>query len=127
DGFDVEKVARYGPREVERLLGDAGIVRNRLKIASAIQNAKAFLAVQKEFGSFDKYSWSFIGGRTIQNRWRSMAEVPARTAESDALRKDLKRRGVKFVGSTSTYAQMQVTGMGNDLLVSSPRHSGLGG
>src|ERR1043166_6925842 len=81
DGFDVEKVARYGTRDVARLLGDAGIVRNRLKIAAAIQNAKAFLAVQEEFGSFDKYAWGFVGGRTIQNCWRSMSEVPARTAE----------------------------------------------
>src|SRR5438067_2434949 len=98
DWFDAEKVARYGTRDVERLLGDAGIVRNRLKVAAAILNAKAFLAVQEEFGSFDKYAWSFVNGRTIQNRWRSMADVPARTAESDALSKDLKRRGFKFVG-----------------------------
>src|SRR5438067_13233044 len=127
DGFDAEKVARYGARDVARLLGDAGIVRNRLKIAAAIQNAKAFLAVQEEFGSFDKYAWSFVGGRTIQNRWRSMAEVPARTAESDAWSRDLQRRGFKFVGSTIIYAHMQASGMVNDHFVTCPRHAELGG
>src|ERR1043166_4472455 len=125
DGFDVEKVARYGKRDVARLLSDAGIVRNRLKIAAAIQNAKALLAVQEEFGSFDKYAWSFVDGRTIQNRWRSLSEIPARTAESDAWSKDLKHRGFKFVGSTIIYAHMQATGMVNDHLVSCPRHAEL--
>lgn len=125
DGFDPEKVARYGERDAARLLGDAGIVRNRLKVAAAIQNAKAFLAVQEEFGSFDRYSWNFVGGRPIQNEWRTMAELPARSAESDALSADLKRRGFKFVGPTIIYAHMQATGMVNDHLVSCPRHAEL--
>src|SRR5437899_2902774 len=96
--FRPEKVARYTARDVERLLGDDSIVRNRLKIAAAIHNAKAFLAVRKEFGTFDAYLWSFVGGKPIQNRWRRMADVPARTAESDAMSRDLLRRGFKFVG-----------------------------
>src|SRR6266513_4258237 len=100
DGFRAEKIARYGARDMKRLLGDAGIVRNRLKIAATIQNAKAFLAVQKEFGSFDAYLWSFVGGKTKQNRWRRLVQVPARTPESDAMSRDLVRRGFKFVGST---------------------------
>jgi DNA-3-methyladenine glycosylase I len=125
DGFDPRKVARYGPRDVERLLGNPGIVRNRLKIAAAIQNAKAFLAVQEEFGTFDRYSWNFVGGQTIQNRWRAMSDVPARTAESDALSNDLRKRGFKFVGSTICYAHMQATGMVNDHLVTCPRHAQL--
>ena len=127
DEFRAEKIARYGPRDVKRLLADAGIVRNRLKIAAAIQNAKAFLAVQKEFGSFDAYLWSFVGGRPKQNRWRRMAQVPARTSESDAMSRDLSRRGFKFVGSTICYALMQATGMVNDHLVSCTRHTELGG
>jgi len=127
DGFRAEKIARYGPRDVKRLLADAGIVRNRLKIAAAIQNAKAFLAVQKEFGSFNAYLWSFVGGRPKQNRWRRMAQVPARTSESDAMSRDLSRRGFKFVGSTICYALMQATGMVNDHLVSCTRHAELGG
>lgn len=117
DGFDAVRVARYGDRKVQQLLADPGIVRNRLKIASTIQNAKAFLAVQKEFGSFDAYIWQFTGGKPIVNKWRSMKDVPARTAESDALSKDLLRRGFKFVGSTICYAMMQATGMVNDHLV----------
>jgi DNA-3-methyladenine glycosylase I len=127
DGFRAEKIARYGPRDVKRLLADAGIVRNRLKIAAAIQNAKAFLAVQKEFGSFNAYLWSFVGGRPKQNRWRRMAQVPARTSESDAMSRDLSRRGFKFVGSTICYALMQATGMVNDHLVSCTRRAELGG
>jgi DNA-3-methyladenine glycosylase I len=123
DGFRAEKIARYGAREVKRLLSDPGIVRNRLKIAATIQNAKAFLAVQKEFGSFDAYLWSFVGGKPIQNRWRRPAEVLARSAESDAMSRDLLRRGFKFVGSTICYALMQATGMVNDHLVNCPRHS----
>jgi DNA-3-methyladenine glycosylase I len=122
DGFDVEKISRYGPRKVAALLADAGIVRNRLKIAATIANAKAFLAVQREFGSFDRYVWSFVGGRPIVNRRREMKEVPARTAESDALSKDLLRRGFKFVGTTICYAFMQATGMVNDHLVTCHRH-----
>jgi DNA-3-methyladenine glycosylase I len=127
DGFRAEKIAHYGARDVKRLLGDAGIVRNRLKIAATIQNAKAFLAVREELGSFDAYLWSFVGGKPKQNRWRRMANVPARTAESDAMSRDLLRRGFKFVGSTICYALMQATGMVNDHLVACPRHAELGG
>ena len=127
DGFRPEKIARYGARDVKRLLGDAGIVRNRLKIAAAIENAKAFLTVRKEFGTFDAYLWSFVGGKPIQNRWQRMADVPARTAESDAMSRDLQRRGFKFVGSTICYALMQATGLVNDHLVTCPRHAQLGG
>src|SRR6266705_2311260 len=127
DGFRAEKIARYGARDVKRLLGDAGIVRNRLKIAATIQNAKMFRAVRKEFDSFDAYLWSFVGGTPIQNRWQTMADVPARTAESDAMSRDLLRRGFKFVGSTICYALMQAVGMVNDHLVTCPRHAGLGG
>ena len=123
DGFRPEKIARYGARDVKRLLGDAGIVRNRLKIAAAIGNARMFLAVRKEFGTFDKYLWSFVAGKPIQNRWRRMADVPARTAQSDAMSRDLQRRGFKFVGSTICYALMQATGMVNDHLVTCPRHA----
>ena len=125
--FRAEKIARYGRRDVQRLLRDAGIVRNRLKIAATIQNAKAFLAVQTEMESFDAYLWSFVGGKPKQNRWRSMAQVPARTAESDAMSRDLLQRGFKFVGSTICYALMQATGMVNDHLVTCPRHGELGG
>jgi DNA-3-methyladenine glycosylase I len=126
DGFRAEKIARYAPRDVKRLLADSGIVRNRLKIAAAIQNAKAFLSVRKEFGSFDTYLWSFVGGKPKQNRWLRMAQVPARTPESDAMSRDLSRRGFKFVGSTICYALMQATGMVNDHLVSCSRHAQLG-
>jgi DNA-3-methyladenine glycosylase I len=114
DGFDAEKIARYDLRKTQRLLRDDGIVRNRLKIASAIQNAKAFLAVQKEFGSFDRYIWQFVGGKPRINSWRLGKKLPARTAESDAMSKDLKKRGFNFVGSTICYAFMQATGMVND-------------
>ncbi len=124
-GFDPQVVARYGAREVTRLMGDAGIVRNRAKIESTIGNARAFLAVQEEFGSFDRYAWRFVDGKPIQNRWRTLAQLPARTAESDAFSKDLKQRGFKFVGSTIIYAHMQATGMVNDHLVSCPRHADL--
>jgi DNA-3-methyladenine glycosylase I len=127
DGFRPEKVARYTPRDVQRLLRNAGIVRNRLKIAAAIQNAKVFLLVQKEFKTFDAYLWNFVGDKPIQNRWQKMAEVPARTVESDAMSRDLLRRGFKFVGSTICYALMQATGMVNDHLVTCPRHAELGG
>jgi len=127
DGFRPEKIARYDTRDVKRLLGDAGIVRNRLKIVAAIENAKTFLAVRKEFGAFDAYLWSFVGGKPIQNRWRRMVDVPARTAESDAMSRDLQRRGFKFVGSTICYALMQATGMVNDHLVTCPRHAQVGG
>ena len=125
DGFRAAKIARYGTRDVKRLLGDDGIVRNRLKIAATIENAKAFLALREET-TFDAYLWSFVGGKPKQNRWRSMAEVPARTAESDAMSRDLLRRGFKFAGSTICYALMQATGMVNDHLVTCPRYAELG-
>jgi len=127
DRFRPEKIARYNKRDVQRLLHNDGIVRNRLKIAAAIENAKNFLAVRKEFGTFDTYIWSFVGGAAIQNRWRTLADVPARTAESDAMSRDLLRRGFKFVGSTICYAFMQATGMVNDHLVTCPRYTELGG
>jgi DNA-3-methyladenine glycosylase I len=114
DGFDPKKVARYDQRKVAKLLADAGIVRNKLKIAAAIQNAKAFLKVQDEFGSFDRYIWQFIGGKPKVNQWESLRQLPARTPESDAMSKDLLRRGFKFVGSTICYAFMQAVGMVND-------------
>jgi DNA-3-methyladenine glycosylase I len=117
DNFDARKIARYGARKVKALLADPGIVRNRLKIAAAITNAQAFLEVQREFGTFDSYVWKFVGGRRIRKRRRSMADVPARSAESDALAKDLKKRGFRFVGSTICYAFLQATGMVNDHLV----------
>jgi DNA-3-methyladenine glycosylase I len=127
DGFRPEKVARYSARDVHRLLRDPEIVRNRSKIAAAIQNAKMFLAVRKEFGSFDAYLWSFVGGKPIQNRWQRMSEIPARTADSDAMSRDPLRRGFKFAGSTICYAFMQATGMVNDHLATCPRHAELGG
>jgi len=123
DNFDVKKIARYDARKAAALLADPGIVRNRLKIAATIQNAKAFLAVQKEFGSFDRYLWAFVGGRPIVNRLRTLRDVAVRTPESDALSKDLLARGFKFVGSTICYAFMQANGMVNDHLVSCPRHA----
>jgi DNA-3-methyladenine glycosylase I len=123
DGFDPEKVARYGPRKVAQLLADPGIVRNRLKIEAAIHNAKAFLAVQEAFGSFDAYAWRFVGGRPIQNAHKSLKDVPAKTKESDALSKDLVARGFKFVGSTICYAHMQATGMVNDHTTACFRHA----
>src|SRR5438128_3939193 len=107
DGFDPRKVARYDRRRVAKLLEDEGIVRNRLKIESAVSNAKAFLAVQEEFGSFDKYMWRFVGGKPKLNRRASMSQIPARTPESDAMSEDLKKRGFRFVGSTICYAHMQ--------------------
>jgi DNA-3-methyladenine glycosylase I len=114
DRFDPSKVARYDARKVRSLLADAGIVRNRLKIAAAIQNAKAFLAVQKEFGSFDAYIWQFVDGRPKKNAWRTLKDIPAQTPESVAMSKDLIRRGFRFVGPTICYAHMQATGMVND-------------
>ena len=120
--FDPARVAEFGDREVTRLLADAGIVRNRLKINSAIGNAKAFLAVQKEFGSFDDYIWRFVNGRPRINKWRALKQVPARTIESDAMSKDLIGRGFKFVGSTICYAMMQATGMVNDHMVVCARY-----
>ena len=114
DHFDLARIARYDQRKVKQLLADPGIVRNRLKIAAAIQNAKAFLAVQKEFGSFDAFIWQFVGGRPRKNSRRAMSEIPARTPESDAMSRELLKRGFKFVGSTICYAFMQAVGMVND-------------
>ena len=114
DGFDPKKIARYSSKKLDTLLGDPGIIRNRLKIASAVKNAKAFLRVQREFGSFDAYIWQFVGGKSVRNRWRSHKQAPARTAQSDAMSKELKRRGFSFVGSTICYAFMQAMGLVND-------------
>jgi DNA-3-methyladenine glycosylase I len=114
DHFDAKKIARYDKRKVRGLLKDAGIVRNRLKIASTISNAQAFLEVQKEFGSFDRYIWQFVGGKPRKNDWKASQRPPARTVESDAMSKDLKARGFRFVGTTICYAFMQATGMVND-------------
>ena len=114
DNFDARKIARYNAAKVRRLLKDPGIVRNRLKIRASILNARAFLEIQKEFGRFDRYIWQFTGGKPIQNRRRSMKQVPAHTRESDVMSQDLKRRGFKFVGSTICYAFMQAVGMVND-------------
>jgi DNA-3-methyladenine glycosylase I len=126
-GFDLEKVARFGACEAARLLSDPGIVRNRAKIQAAILNARACLAVQEEFGSLDAYLWRFVDGRPLQNRWRTMRQVPATSAVSDALSKDLKSRGFKFVGSTILYAFMQAVGMVNDHTVDCFRWRELGG
>jgi DNA-3-methyladenine glycosylase I len=117
DGFEVEKVALYDKKKVRELLKDAGIIRNRLKIAATISNAQAFLKVQEEFGSFDKYIWQFVGGKPKQNAWKAHKHLPAKTAESDAMSKDLQKRGFRFAGSTICYAFMQATGMVNDHLV----------
>jgi len=123
DGFNPERVARYPRRKMQSLLRNPGIVRNRLKIASAVENAKAFLNIQKEFGSFDRYIWQFTGGKPRVNAWRSGDRVPASTAESDAMSKDLKKRGFNFVGSTICYAFMQAVGMVNDHRVDCFRHA----
>jgi DNA-3-methyladenine glycosylase I len=125
DNFDAEKIARYGDKQTARLLANEGIIRNRLKIAATIQNAKSFLKVREEFGSFDKYLWRFVDGRPVVNRRKSMQEVPARTEISDALSKDLLKRGFKFIGSTICYANMQAVGMVNDHLVTCFRHKEL--
>jgi DNA-3-methyladenine glycosylase I len=121
-GFDPEKIARFGKRDVTRLMKDAGIVRNRLKIESAIGNAQAFLDFSEKVGSFSKHLWSFVGGKPMQNNIASHGKVPATSAESDALSKDLKKRGFRFVGSTIIYAHMQATGMVNDHLTTCFRH-----
>ena len=115
--FDPEKVARYSQARIDKLTADPGIIRNRAKIMAAVRNARAFLVVQEEFGSFDAYAWQFVGGRTRQNRWSSQRAIPATTAESDAFSRDLKRRGFGFVGSTVMYAHMQAVGIVNDHLV----------
>lgn len=122
ENFDPEKVAHFTPKRVEKLLNDPGIIRNRLKITAAITNAQRFLEVQEEFGSFDDYIWRFVDGRPIQNRITRMKEIPATSRESDALSKDLKQRGFKFVGSTIIYAHMQAVGMVNDHLTTCFRH-----
>ncbi|MFL5243954.1 MAG: DNA-3-methyladenine glycosylase I [Gemmataceae bacterium] len=123
DEFDPAVVARYGKRKVEALLADAGIIRNRLKVAAAVQNAKAFLTVQEEFGRFDDYVWRFVDGKPKLNRWHESSQVPAATPESDALSKDLKKRGFTFVGTTICYAFMQAVGMVNDHLTACFRYS----
>ncbi len=115
--FDPRRIARYDTRRVERLLANDGIIRNRLKIESTIKNARAFLSVQKEFGTFDRYIWGFVDGRPIRNGWARLKDIPAHTSQSDAMSKDLKRRDFSFVGSTICYAFMQATGMVNDHLV----------
>ncbi|WP_040949273.1 DNA-3-methyladenine glycosylase I [Gorillibacterium massiliense] len=124
-GFDPVLLASYGEKEAEVLLQNAGIIRNRLKILSVFKNAAAFLNIQKEFGSFDRYLWSFVGDKPIVNHWQTLAEVPAKTALSDALSKDLKKRGFSFVGSTIIYAYMQATGMVNDHLTNCFCHPSL--
>ena len=122
DRFDARKIAKFDSKKVRQLLTDEGIVRNKLKVAAAIGNAKAFLAVQKEFGSFDKYIWQFVGGKPIRNSPRTLKDIPAKTAESDAMSKDLKKRGFKFVGSTICYAFMQACGLVNDHTTQCWRH-----
>jgi DNA-3-methyladenine glycosylase I len=126
DNFDVERIARYDATDVARLLADPGIVRNRLKVASAIGNARATLAVREEFGGLDAYFWRFVDGKPIQNVWTDLSQLPARTALSDTISRDLKKRGFKFVGSTIVYAHMQATGMVNDHLVDCFRHREVG-
>lgn len=125
DDFDVQRIARYGTNKIELLLLDAGIVRNRLKVQSAVINAQKFIEVQREFGSFAEFIWRFVDGKTRQNNWHSIVEVPASTPESDAMSKELKRRGFKFVGTTICYAFMQATGMVNDHTVDCFRYGEL--
>jgi DNA-3-methyladenine glycosylase I len=122
-GFDPDKVARFGARDIRRLLNDVGIIRNRQKIEAAVKNAKAWRALRTSEGSFDRYIWGFTGGRTIVNRWTSIRQVPARTRESDAMSEDLRRRGFSFVGSTICYAYMQAAGLVNDHLLGCFRHA----
>ena len=120
--FDPVKVARFSEKKIETLIQNPSIIRNRLKITSAVSNARAFLAIQKEYGSFDTYIWAFVGGKPLQNRWKAMADIPATSPESDALSKDLKQRGLKFVGSTIMYAHLQAAGLVNDHLLSCFRY-----
>ncbi len=122
DNFDPRKVARYDDGKIEQLLQDPGIIRNRLKVQSAVRNAKAFLSVVEEFGTFDTYIWQFVNQRTIHNSWKSLSELPARTPESDAMSRDMKKKGFNFVGSTICYAYMQAAGMVNDHTVDCFRH-----
>ncbi len=123
DNFDADKIAKYDSKNIEKLLSNQGIIRNRLKIMATIQNAKAFLTVKREFGSFDNYIWQFVGGKPKQNKWRSLKDLPAKTIESDAMSKDLLKRGFKFVGSTICYAFMQAVGMVNDHTIDCFRYS----
>jgi DNA-3-methyladenine glycosylase I len=125
DGFDANKIAKYDEKDFERLMSDAGIIRNRAKILGTINNAKCFLEVQKEFGNFDSYIWQFTGGKTLVNRWKSLKEIPALSTASDAMSKDLKASGFKFVGSTICYAFMQAAGMVNDHLLHCHRYQNL--
>ena len=125
DNFDFNKVAEYDKRKINSLLKDEGIIRNKLKIEGAVANAKAFLQVRKEFGTFDKYVWSFVNGKPLQNKFKSLKDIPARTKLSDKISEDLKKREFKFVGSTIIYAHMQATGMVNDHLISCFRHKEL--
>ena len=122
DNFDPERIAKYNAKKLEKLMADPGIIRNRLKVDSAVSNAKAFLEVRDEFGSFDKYLWSFVDGKPRVNKWRGLGDVPASTPQSDAMSKDLKKRGFRFVGSTICYAFMQATGMVNDHALSCFRY-----
>ncbi len=125
DNFDPEHIARYGTSKIESLLQNPGIVRNRLKVEAAVNNAQKFIDVQEKYGSFDAFAWQFVGGKPRQNHWRGLAEIPASTVESDAMSKELKRRGFKFVGSTICYAHMQATGMVNDHTVDCFRYKEL--
>ena len=125
DNFDFRKVARYNDKKVKELLNNPGIIRNRLKVGSAIKNANAFLEVRKEFGTFDKYIWQFVDHSTIHNTWKSLKELPAKTSESDMMSKDMKKRGFNFVGSTICYAYMQAAGMVNDHTIECFRHKEL--
>lgn len=120
--FDPQKIARFTPARIENLLLDPGIIRNRLKVNAAVGNARAFLALQEEFGSFDRYIWNFVDGKPVVNRWRRQSEVPATSPVSDALSKDMKKRGFRFVGSTILYAHLQATGLVNDHLLGCFRH-----
>ncbi|WP_250433279.1 DNA-3-methyladenine glycosylase I [Hanstruepera flava] len=122
DNFDYQKIAKYQQPKIESLLQDAGIVRNKLKVNATVTNAQAFMKIQDEFGSFSKYIWDFVGGKPIKNSWKTMSAVPATTAISDTISKDLKKRGFKFVGSTVIYAHMQATGMVNDHIISCYRY-----
>ncbi len=122
-GFDPQRVARFTPARIEKLLLDPGIIRNRLKVTSAVSNARAFLELQDEFGSFDRYIWGFVDGRPVTNRWRNKSEVPATSPVSDALSKDMKKRGFRFVGSTILYAHLQATGLINDHLLDCFRYA----
>ena len=125
DNFDFRKVARYDDKKIKELLNNPGIIRNRLKVSSAIKNANAFLEVREEFGTFDKYIWQFVSHRTMHNSWKSLKELPAKTSESDDMSKDLKKRGFSFVGSTICYAYMQAAGMVNDHTIECFRHKEL--